>query len=125
MTEPSPGLPLQSPSQAPQAWGQRKGPPQAVPPHKAIPHETKEPTPPSGQPAPRMKGPGDQPQHLVGPAGPAPGMGGPKGPRPSQELSSVASGGIGPRGEAPLPPSQAQRSSHAPAGKITRNEGKI
>jgi hypothetical protein len=72
-----------------------------------------------------MKGPGDQPQHLVGPAGPAPGMGGPKGPRPSQELSSVASGGIGPRGEAPLPPSQAQRSSHAPAGKITRNEGKI
>ena len=115
---------MQSPSQAPQAWVQRKVPPEVIAPHKAIPHETREPTPSSSQAAPRAKGqpaPKVKGQHVVGPTGPSPGMGGPKGPLQSQESSLVASGGIGPRGATPHPPSQAQISSPAPGGKITRN----
>ena len=128
LTEPRPGEPLQSPSQAPQAWGKKKGPPEVMPPQaipppevmppQAIPHKTRDPGPPSGQPPPRVKGPGDQPQHIVEPAGTAPGLGGLKGPVPSQELSLVAAGGKGPRGATPQPPSQAPSSSHAPSGKI-------
>jgi hypothetical protein len=126
---------MQSPSlaQTPQAWGQKKRspevmPPQAIPPQEvmpsqAIPHKTRDPGPPSGQPPPRVKGPGDQLQHVVEPAGTAPGLGGLKGPLPSQELSLVAPGGKGPRGATPRPQSQAPSSSHAPAGKITSNYG--
>lgn len=122
LTEPRPAEPLQSPTQAPQAWGKKKGPPEVMPP-QAIPHKTRDPGPPSGQPPPRVKGPGDQPQHVVGPAGTAPGLGGVKGPVPSQELSLVAPGGKGPRGATPHPPSQAPSSSPAPTGKITSNYG--
>ena len=131
LTEPRPGEPLQPPSQAPQAWGKKKGPPEVKPPQtipppevmppQAIPHKTRDPGPPSGQPPPRVKGPGVQPQHVVEPAGTSPGLGSLKGPVPSQELSLVAPGGKGPRGATPHPPSQAPSSSHAPAGKITSN----
>jgi hypothetical protein len=121
LTEPRPGETLQSPSQAPQAWGLKKEPTEVMPLHQAIPHKPRDLAPPSGQPPPRGKGPGDQPQHLVEPAGPAPGLGGLKGPVPSQELSVVTPGGIKPRGATPQPPSPAQISSHAPSGKITGN----
>jgi hypothetical protein len=92
-------------------------------PQPAIPHNARDPGPPSGKPPPRVKGPGDQPQHVVEPSGTAPGLGGPKGPVPSHELSLVAPGGKGPREATPQPPSQAPSSSHAPAGKITSNYG--
>jgi len=155
VTEPRPREPLQSPSQAPQAWGKKKGPPevrppQAIPPPEvmapqaiprpevmppqaiprpevmppqAIPHKTRDTGLPSGQPPPRVKGPGYQPQHVVEPAGTTPGLGGLKGPVPSQELSLVAPGGKGPRGPTPQPLSQAPSSSHAPAGKIASKYG--
>jgi hypothetical protein len=89
-----------------------------MPPPQAIPHKTRDPAPPAGQPPPRVKGPGVQPQYLVEPAGTAPGLGSPTGPVPSQELSLVAAGGIG-RGATPHPSSQVPSSSHAPAGKLT------
>lgn len=133
LTEPRPGELQQSTSQAPQAWGQKKQPPEVMPPQaipppevmppQAIPHKARDPGPPSGQPPPRGKGRGYQPQHVVESAGTAPGLGGLKGPVPSQELSLVAPGGKGPRGATPHPPSQAPSSSHAPTGKITSNYG--
>jgi hypothetical protein len=102
--------------------------PQAVPPSEVMPqqavrHNTRNPGPPSGQTPPRVKGPGDQPQRVVEPAGTVPALGGLKGPVPSQELSLVAPGGKGQRGATPPPPSQAPSSSHAPADKITINYG--
>jgi hypothetical protein len=97
-------------------------PPEVMPP-QAIPHKTRDTGPPPGQPPPRVKGPGDQPQRVVEPAEIAPGLGGLKGPVPSQELSLVAPGGKGPRGATPHPPSQAPSSSHAPTGKITSKYG--
>jgi len=89
-------------------------------PPQAIPHKTRDTGLPSGQPPPRVKGPGYQPQHVVEPAGTAPGLGGPKGPVPSQELSLVAPGGKGPRGATPQPLSQAPSGSHAPAGTVKK-----
>jgi len=122
LTEPRPAEPLQSPTQAPQAWGKKKGPPDVMPP-QAVPHKTRDPGPPSGQPPPRIKGPGHHQQHMVEPARTAPGFGGVKGPGPSQEMSLVALGGKGPRGATPQPPSQAPSSSSAPTGKVTSNCG--
>lgn len=119
VAEPRPAEPLQSPTQAPQAWGKKKGPPDVMPP-QAVPHKTRDPGPPSGQPPPRIKGPGHHPQHMVEPARTAPGFGGVKGPGPSQEMSLVALGGKGPRGATPQPPSQAPSSSSAPTGAIRK-----
>jgi len=122
LTEPRPTEPLQSHTQAPQAWGKKKGPPEVMPP-QAIPHKTRDPGPPSGQLPPRVKGRGVQLQHVVERAGTAPGVGGVKGPVPYQEVSLVAPGGKGPRGATPQPPSQTPSSSPAPTGKITSNCG--
>jgi len=120
-----PGVPPQSMSQAPQAWVQRKGPPEGTPaPQQAISYEAwcpapplsrplppgvhgpwGQPKPPSSQPPPPgLQGPRGQPQHLVGPAG-------------SSSESSVAPGAVGPVGPAPSR-SQAASSSPAPSGKI-------
>ena len=113
LTEPMPGVPSQSLSQAAQSWVQRKVPAERTPaPHQAIPYEawwSLPPPPPPPPPPPVVQGPRGQPQHLVRPTGPAPG-------------SSVASGAVGPSGWTP-PLSQAPSSSPAPSGKIKRING--
>lgn len=118
--EPRPTEPPPATTQAPQVWGKKKGPPEVMPP-QAMPHKTRDPGPPSGQPPPRVKGPGDQPQHVVEPVGTAPGFVGVKGPVPSQEVSLVAPGGKGPRGATPQPPSQAPSSAPAPTGAVKKS----
>jgi hypothetical protein len=128
-----PGEPLQSPSQAPQVWEKKNGPPevmpsQVIPPAEVmlpqvVSYKTRDTGPPSGQPPLRGIGRGGRQKHVVERVGAAPGLGGLKGEVPSQELTLVAPGGEGPRGATPHPPAQGPRSSHAPAGKITNKYG--
>ena len=54
LTEPRPGEPLHSPSQAPQAWGKKKGPPQVMPPQAVPPPEV---MPPQAVPPPEVMPP--------------------------------------------------------------------
>jgi hypothetical protein len=106
LAEHKPAVSPQSLSQAPQAWGQRKVPPEGTPaPHQAIPYEPSLFTPPP----PVEHVPRGQPQQVVSPAAPAPG-------------SSVAPGATGPSGLTPAL-IQAESSSPAPSGKIKGIEG--